>query len=72
MARAAQLRHYVALAHDSRRSPGTIRTLSKREGGGMADMHVMNALTTKRGELVEQIEDRRLELKQLGEELAHL
>ena len=38
----------------------------------MADVHVMNALTSKRGELVGQMEDRRLELKQLGEELAHL
>jgi hypothetical protein len=38
----------------------------------MADVHVVNALTTKRGELVGQIEDRRRELKQLGEELAHL
>jgi len=38
----------------------------------MVDVHVMNALTSKRGELVGQMEDRRLELKQLGEELAHL
>jgi len=38
----------------------------------MADVHVMNALTTKRGELVGQIEDRRQQMKQLGEELAHL
>ena len=38
----------------------------------MADVHVMNALTSKRGELVGQIEDRRRELKQLGDELAHL
>ena len=38
----------------------------------MADVHVMNALTSKRGELVGQMEDRRRELKQLGEELAHL
>jgi len=38
----------------------------------MADGHVMNALTSKRGELVGHIEDRRRELKQLGEELAHL
>jgi hypothetical protein len=33
---------------------------------------MMNALTSKRGELVGQMEDRRRELKQLGEELAHL
>ena len=38
----------------------------------MADVHVMNALTSKRGELVGQMEDRRRELKQLGEELVHL
>ena len=38
----------------------------------MADVHVMHALTAKRGELVGQMEDRRRELKQLGEELAHL
>jgi hypothetical protein len=38
----------------------------------MADVHVMNALTTKRGELVGEIEDRRRQVKQLGEELAHL
>jgi len=49
-----------------------IPTLSKREGGDMAGMHMMNALTTKRGELVGHIKDRRRELKQLGDELAHL
>jgi hypothetical protein len=38
----------------------------------MADVHVMNALTAKRAELVGHMEDRRRELKQLGEELAHL
>jgi len=38
----------------------------------MADMRVISALTTKRGELVGQMEDRRRELKQLGDELAHL
>jgi hypothetical protein len=38
----------------------------------MTDVHVMNALTTKRGELVGEIEDRRRQVKQLGEELAHL
>jgi hypothetical protein len=38
----------------------------------MADVHVMKALTTKRGELVGEIEDRRRQVKQLGEELAHL
>jgi hypothetical protein len=52
--------------------PERMRTLSKREGGDMADVHVMHALTAKRGELVGQMEDRRRELKQLGEELAHL
>jgi len=39
--------------------PERIQTLSKREGGDMADMHVMNALTAKRGELVGHTEDRR-------------
>jgi hypothetical protein len=38
----------------------------------MADMHVMNALTAKHGELFGHMEDRRRELKQLGEELAHV
>jgi hypothetical protein len=38
----------------------------------MADMHVMNALTAKHGELFGHMEDRRRELKQLDEELAHL
>ena len=38
----------------------------------MTDMHVMNALMAKRGELIGQIEDRRWELKHRGEELAHL
>lgn len=38
----------------------------------MADVHVMKALTTKRGELVGEIEDRRRQVTQLGEELAHL
>ena len=38
----------------------------------MADMRVISALTTKRGELVGHMEDRRRELKQLGEQLAHL
>lgn len=38
----------------------------------MADVQVMSALAAKRGELTGQIEDRRRELKQLGEELAHL
>jgi len=38
----------------------------------MADVHVMNALMAKRGELIGQIEDWRWELKHRGEELAHL
>jgi hypothetical protein len=38
----------------------------------MADVHVMNALMAKRGELIGQIEDRRWELKHRSEELAHL
>jgi len=38
----------------------------------MADIHVVSALTAKHGELVGQIEDRRRELKQLGEALGHL
>ena len=45
------------------RPPERIQTLSKREGDGMADIHVMNALTTKRGELVGHMEHRRRGVK---------
>ena len=38
----------------------------------MADVHMLNALTAKRRELIGQIEDRRWEPKHRGEELAHL
>lgn len=38
----------------------------------MADMHVMNTLTAKRGEPVGHMEDPRRELEQQGEEVVHL
>ena len=38
----------------------------------MADVHMLNALTAKRRELIGQIEDRRWERKHRSEELAHL